>query len=202
MSNETKTKEKVDMDPQYLVKLSITLLVTCAIVALLLAVVNGVTAPTIAQINAEKTAAAMAAVVEDSSSEFTELEVSEDALAAAAQFNGTKLSSIYDVVSGGETVGHVCQVVTTGSQGDITMVIGLDASGAVTGTSIVKMSETSGLGTKASDDTWRAQYIGASDTVAVDKDGGTIQALSGATVTSRAVTCGVNAAMAAVKTLG
>ena len=41
MSNEVKTKEKIDMDPKYIVKLTVTLLGTCLIVALLLGLVNG-----------------------------------------------------------------------------------------------------------------------------------------------------------------
>ena len=64
------------------------------------------------------------------------------------------------------------------------------------------MSETSGLGDNAKRDTFRDQFIGATDTLAVSKDGGTIDALTGATITSRAVTDGVNIAMEAVKTLG
>ena len=51
MSNEVKTKEKIDMDPKYIVKLTVTLLGTCLIVALLLGLVNGVTAGPIAEIN-------------------------------------------------------------------------------------------------------------------------------------------------------
>ena len=39
MSNEVKTKEKIDMDPKYIVKLTVTLLGTCLIVALLLGLV-------------------------------------------------------------------------------------------------------------------------------------------------------------------
>ena len=52
MSNEVKTKEKIDMDPKYIVKLTVTLLGTCLIVALLLGLVNGVTADKIAAMNA------------------------------------------------------------------------------------------------------------------------------------------------------
>ena len=65
MSNEVKTKEKIDMDPKYIVKLTVTLLGTCLIVALLLGLVNGVTAGPIAEINQQKTEAAMLAVVSD-----------------------------------------------------------------------------------------------------------------------------------------
>ena len=78
------------------------------------------------------------------------------------------------------------------------MVVGVDLNGAVTGISIVKMTETSGLGANASNTSFREQYVGKTGTLAVDKDGGEIVALTGATVTSRAVTNGVNAVLATV----
>ena len=55
MSNEVKTKEKVDMDPKYIITLTVTLFITCVIVAGLLGLVNGVTAGPIAEINWQNT---------------------------------------------------------------------------------------------------------------------------------------------------
>ena len=63
------------------------------------------------------------------------------------------------------------------------MAIGVDTSGAVTGVSIVDMSETPGLGDKAYDDSFRAQFVGTTGDAKVNKDGGKIAALTGATVT-------------------
>ena len=51
MSNEVKTKEKVDMDPKYIITLTVTLFITCVIVAGLLGLVNGVTPGPIAVLN-------------------------------------------------------------------------------------------------------------------------------------------------------
>ena len=90
-----------------------------------------------------------------------------------------------------------------GSQGDITMMVGVDADGAVSGISFIKMSETSGLGAVAAQDNtkgeaFRSQFVGKTGTVAVTKDGGEIDSLTGATVTSRAVSTGVTAALACV----
>ena len=51
MSNEVKTKEKVDMDPKYIAKLAVTLLVTCVVVAGLLGFVNKLTLPNITAAN-------------------------------------------------------------------------------------------------------------------------------------------------------
>ena len=63
MSNEVKTK--VDLDPKYIIKLTVTLLITCVVVAGLLGGVNAITKDKIAAINWEKTVAAMKAVVAD-----------------------------------------------------------------------------------------------------------------------------------------
>ncbi len=82
------------------------------------------------------------------------------------------------------------------------MVVGIAADGAVSGVSIISMSETSGLGANAAKEGFRSQFAGKSGTLAVNKDGGEIDAITGATITSRAVTRGVNAALAAVAELG
>lgn len=202
MSTEAKTKNKVDMDPKYLAKLAAILLVISAISAALLAAVNGITAPIIAQINAEKTQTAMAAVVTDPESTFTPVELTQEMLDAAASYADGVLLTVNEVTSNGSFAGYVGEVEIMGFQPGIDMIVGIDADGGVTGISIVSMSETSGLGTKAQDPAWLAQFIGGTEPFSVDKDGGTISALTGATVTSRAVTNGVDGVMAAVKTLG
>ena len=54
MSNEVKTKEKVNMDPKYIIKLTVTLLLTCMVVAGLLGWVNSITKDRIAAITWER----------------------------------------------------------------------------------------------------------------------------------------------------
>ena len=61
----TKSKEKVQMDPAYIIKLTVTLLVTCVVVAAALGGVNAVTEEKIDAINWAKTVEAMKAVVAD-----------------------------------------------------------------------------------------------------------------------------------------
>ena len=65
MSDQVKSKEKVHMDPKYLLTLTVTLFITCVIVAGLLGGVNAITKDKIAAINWEKTVQAMKAVVAD-----------------------------------------------------------------------------------------------------------------------------------------
>ena len=207
MSNEVKTKEKVDMDPKYIVKLTVTLLGTCLIVALLLGLVNGVTADKIAAIDAEKTRVAMSAVVPEGS-EFTDaLDLTDDVVAAAKAQGGT-ITELYGVTNGGAEAGYVAKVSASGSQGTITMMVGIDANKAITGISVVSHSETSGIGTKVVENKPNAagtpvldQFIGMSGAGSLVV-GSNITAVSGATVSTKGITMGANAALAAVEALG
>ena len=95
MSNEVKTKEKVDMDPKYIVKLAVTLFVTCVVVAAALGGVNAVTADKIAAINWENTQAAMKAVVADpDNTTFSEALENTDEMTAAASSAGAMASNL------------------------------------------------------------------------------------------------------------
>ena len=94
-----------------------------------------------------------------------------------------------------------------GFNGTVTMMVGVDNDGKVTGISIISHTETAGLGATADANTdagraFRDQFIGMSGTVSVTKDGGEVDALTGATITSRAVCTGVSAALACAANLG
>lgn len=101
------------------------------------------------------------------------------------------------------TVGDEGYVVTAtdgeGYGGDIQITVGITADGTVNGVSILSISETAGLGMKATDPSFYGQYEGVqTEKFAVAKDGGEgepIDAISGATITTRAVTGAVNAAL-------
>jgi electron transport complex protein RnfG len=174
-------------NPNSTARLIIVLFLISAITALCLGLVNYITKDRIAEIKAEKTAAAMEEVLPADSYE----EVS---------YTGGD-SLVAKVYKAGDA-GYVVEVLPSGFGGAIDMMVGVDASGTVTGVSIIDMSETSGLGANASKEEFRSQFVGATGSVAVTKDGGTIDALTGATVTSRAVSNGVNAALNAVASLG
>ena len=210
MSNEVKTKEKVNMDPKYIIKLTVTLFATCVIVAGLLGLVNMVTKDKIAAINWENTQTAMKAVVADpENAEFSEaMEPTSDMTAAASAAGGT-LDSVYEVLVGGESAGYAIKVVASGSQGNIEMMVGVDAEGVVTGVSIVKNSETAGIGSKvmANEPTAAgvgvlSQFVGKSAADGTLSVGTNVDAISGATVSSKGVTTGVNAALAVAGVIG
>ena len=206
MSNE---KTKVNMDPKYIIKLTVTLFVTCVIVAGLLGGVNAITADKIAAINWEKTVEAMKAVVADpDATNFSDaLDKTPEMEAAAAPY-GT-LDSIYEVQVGGQTAGYAIKVVASGSQGNIEMMVGVDADKVITGVSIVSNSETAGIGSKVMANESTASGVGvlsqfegkspADGELVVNKG---IDAITGATVSSKGVTAGVNAALAVAAVMG
>ena len=208
MSNQT--HEKVNMDPGYIIKLAVTLLITCAVVAAALGGVNAVTADKIADINRENTVKAMKAVVADpDATEFSDAMELTETMTAAASGAGASLDSVYQATANGENAGYAIKVVASGSQGSIEMMVGVDGEGAVTGVSIVKNSETKGIGSKvmenqntASGTGVRSQFIGKSAADGTLTVGSNVDAITGATVSTRGVTTGVNAALAVAGALG
>ena len=171
----------------YYARLAGTLLLISVIVAGLLGLVNHITADKISAINAEKTAESMRQVLPADS--YNEI---------AYTGSDAAVAKLYEAPG----AGYVVEVTPAGFGGTIDMVVGVGTDGAVTGVAIVSMSETSGLGANASKESFRSQFVGLSGELAVSKDGGQIDALTGATITSRAVTSGVNSALAAVAELG
>ena len=211
MSTEVKTKEKVDMDPKYIIKLTVTLLITCVVVAAALGGVNAITADKIAAINWENTQKAMEAVVSDpDNTSFSEeaLENTE-AMTTAASSAGATLDSVYEVLVGGENAGYAIKVVASGSQGSIEMMVGVDAAGVVTGVSIVDNAETAGIGSKVMNNEALSngtgvldQFIGKSAADGALAVGTNVDAITGATVSTKGVTTGVNAALAVAGAIG
>ena len=190
MSTEVKTKEKVDMDPTYIIKLTVTLFVTCVIVAALLGLVDNVTREKIAAINWENTVAAMKAVVADpDATTFSDALENTEAMSAAALAGGGTLDSVYEVQVGGASAGYAIKVVASGSQGNIEMMVGVDGEGAVTGVSIVDNAETAGIGSKVMENQNGVldQFIGRSAADGTLAVGTNVDAITGATVSSKGV---------------
>ena len=173
----------------YIIRLTVTLLLICVVMAAALGGVNSITAPMIEQIKYEKTQAAVSAVLEGGG----------DAVEFPA---ADKVSKVYQGANG-----YAVEVAPTGFGGAITMMVGVDNEGNVTGISIISHAETAGLGDVAAAKTsageaFRAQFVGLSGTIGVTKDGGQVEAITSATITSRAVCAGVNTALAVVTAMG
>lgn len=90
--------------------------------------------------------------------------------------------------------GFVVETTTYGYAGEITLLVGVSTEGTVTGVAVRDLAETAGLGAKAkTDSAFLAQFFNTSGNAVV---GETVDALTGATVTSRAIARAVNAAAA------
>ena len=162
-----------------MLKLTLTLGAICAVCALLLGLVDMLTRDKIAE---NAMAAKMGAM---------QLVLASDETILSAYKAGDK--------------GYVIEVDCAASSfsGTLSIMVGVNADGTVSGVEVLDSGETSGLGAKAKDDPeWRKQFVGKSGSVAVDKDGGEIAAITGATITSRGVSMGVTSALAAAAELG
>ena len=191
------------ISPKFVIKVAGTLTVIALVTAALLGLVDGVTRDKIAEIEAEKTRIAMSAVA-PAGSEFTDkLEIPAAAVEAAAA-QGGKVLELYGVKAGG----YVMKISASGSQGTIVMMVGTDANKAITGISVVSHAETSGIGTKVVGNELNDagvpvldQFIGlsGSGSLVVKKN---ITPITTATVSTKGITMGANAALAAAELLG
>ncbi len=182
-------KPAVDLDPKYIAKLTLTLLGICVVVALLLGLVNHVTEPVITAKKAEKTKAAMAQVLAADSYE----PVDTDA---------ANVTALYKAMTGGEQSGYVAEVTSSGFGGIISMVVGVDMNGVVTGVAVTDHAETANVGTKVvGDQSVLDRFVGMSygeGGITVNSGSNRFDGVTGATVSSKGVTAGINAALAAV----
>ena len=192
---------------KFILKVAGTLTVISLVVAALLGFVNSITADKIAEIDAENTRIAMSAVAPEGSEFGDKIEVTDDMVAAAATQSG-KILELYPVTNGGAEAGYVMKISASGSQGTIVMMVGVDAAKAITGISVVSHAETSGIGTKVVGNEPNAagvpvldQFIGMSGagSLVVGKN---ITAVSGATVSTKGINMGANAALAVAEVLG
>lgn len=208
MSREAKAAKSAG-NTGYILKLTLTLLITCVIVAGVLGYVNSITKDKIAAFNKEKTTQALSAVFQNANSpEFKKVSVTAGMNAGAEKYQAA-LEEVYRVKADGRNAGYAVKIVAPGSQGDIEMVVGVDPDKAVTGVSIVNNAETSGIGSKVMENQPLAngagvldQFIGKSHAAGDLVVGKNVDTISGATVSSKGVAKGVNGALAAVDAIG
>ena len=191
------------IDPKFVIKVAGTLTVIALVTAALLGLVDGVTRGPIAEIEAEKTRVAMSAVA-PAGSEFTDkLEIPAEAIEAAAA-QGGKVMELYGVKAGG----YVMKISASGSQGTIVMMVGTDVNKAITGISVVSHAETSGIGTKVVGNEPNDAGVGVLDQFVGMSGAGSlvvkknIVPITTATVSTKGITMGANAALAAVEAMG
>lgn len=173
---------------RYILRITLVLLTIAVVVAGLLAVVNRITAPVIAASLEAKTQAAISQVLPGGYD--TEITDFPD--------ESGMVSKVYQGQNG-----YALEVMPMGFDNTITMMVGIDNEGKVRSIAVISHTESAGLGAVAAANNqkgqaFRGQFAGASGAVSVSKDGGDIDAITSATITSRAVCNGVNAALQCV----
>ena len=184
---------KTESTVKYVLRLALTLLAITAVVAAALAGVNSITKPIIDELTAQKTQQAIEAVL-PGGGELMDPSEYTDATGL--------VSKVY-----ASDAGYAVEVTPGGFDNTITMMVGINPSCNILGIDIISHTETAGLGAVADAATpagvaFRDQFVGMSGSVSVTKDGGEVEAITGATITSRAVCAGINAALDCVANMG
>lgn len=185
------------------VRLAVVLMLISGLASAALALVDSFTGP---RIKAAQQAALQEALSEalPGAASFTEdaaflakAKKEDGALDAAVAFYRAKAAD-------GSMGGIVVTAAPAGYGGPVTAMIGIGLDGAVRAVRILGQTETPGLGTKVTRDEFLRAFAGAKagDTLAVDKDGGRIAAVAGATISSRAVVKAVNIALSLARRAG
>ena len=95
---------------------------------------------------------------------------------------------IYTIYSDGAGVGYAFLAVGKGYGGDIDILIGLEDETTIKGITIISQSETPGLGSRITEDSFANKFAGLNiEDVALTKDGGEVDGITGATISSGAV---------------
>ncbi len=174
----------------------------CVVAGAILAGVNQMTTEPIAASKAASLEAAIKAVTP----EFDNKPAEESYMAAT--YDGDSLR-IYPAKKGDELVGVAVESSTKkGFGGEIKVVVGFDPDGKLINYSVQKHSETPGLGSKMQDwfrtDKNKQSVIGRTlteDGLKVSKDGGDVDAITAATISSRAFLDAINRAYSAYKSV-
>lgn len=108
------------------------------------------------------------------------------------------ISAAYSVYSGSELLGYAIEVAQSGGYGGVIyMTVGVTADLKIAGVEITDHGETAGLGSKIEGEGFRSSFKGQSHPVSYES----IDAISGATISSKAAVAGANAALEFAKTI-
>ncbi|WGX76708.1 RnfABCDGE type electron transport complex subunit G [Paraclostridium bifermentans] len=171
-------------------RLGTILFAICAVASLMLSLTNNITAPVIQQRNIQA----------NNESRQEVLQVAEE-FKEVTNVKNDLIEEVYQGTKGGEVVGYTIKTTPKGYGGKVEVMVGISNDGKISGVKIGNNSETPGLGSKSADPSFKDQYNGKSTKTPLNVVKGNasnendIVAISGATITSKAVTAGVNAAM-------
>ncbi len=171
---------------------AIMLFIIAAVCTALLAGTNLLTEDKIAEISVQTEMAAKSAVFPEAKSFSDEKNVN----------NVPYYEALNDK---NEVIGYVFSTTTKSYGGDLSCMVGVSCeTDKITGVEITAISDTPGLGMKADTPDFLSQFIDRTGDIGVNKNENTdteIMAITGATITSQAVTLNVNTAFDAYETL-
>ena len=191
------------------IKNTISLMLITVVAGLLLGLVYEITKTPIANEQQRAKEEAYKAVFENAD-HFEAITLDEQAVEQELKkqgYNATINEAMKVLDKDGNLLGHVVTVTDhEGYGGDIQFAMGVTVDGVTNGISFLSISETAGLGMKAKEDDFKNQFSGKEvSQFAYTKNGASadneIDALSGATITTNAVTNGVNAGLYYIGTL-
>ncbi len=169
------------------IKTALSLLVICAVTSGLVAAVYSLTYDTIEESTARAKQEAVGGIfplcdaIEQTDGEFP-----------------NSVNSVFCVKQNGEVMGYAVDIVTTGFGGNINLMVGFDTHMCVAGVVVVEQSETPGLGANIKQQSFLDRFVGIGDEIVI---GSNVDALAGATISSKAVAYGINEAADVVTSL-
>ena len=168
-------------DMKHYLKVALSLLLICTVVAGMLAAVNALTVDIIAA-NAQKE---RERAVGELFSDMTSMKDTQ-----GEWLEG--VNTVYAVYQHDAWIGYAVDLNTRGFGGDINMIVGLGTDGTVCGVRVISHGETPGLGSRATLASYLDNFIGVGEQLTVKED---VDAISGATISSKAVVNGINLAL-------
>ncbi|MBC7217498.1 MAG: RnfABCDGE type electron transport complex subunit G [Candidatus Caldatribacterium sp.] len=167
-----------------ILRVALALTVVCALAALGLSFVYVVTRGRIAE-EAKRELNEALTLVFPEGEEFASLNLTS--LGVLPESKEVKFLEVYEAKKGGKREGLVVKVASTGYGGPIVLLVGVSTEeGVITGIKVLEHQETPGLGSNVAEEAFLSQFLGKplSSSFTVGED---IQAVSGATISSRAV---------------
>jgi H+/Na+-translocating ferredoxin:NAD+ oxidoreductase subunit G len=174
---------------KYYLRLGLVLLIITAVASGILAFINSFTDPII-KLNEQKQKEEARMEVQPEAVNFDSIGTINDEIAYAAK------------AEDGSLIGYTLMAVLYGYSSDVKTMVGLRSDLSINKIKIISQAETPGLGANCDKPEFQALFNNIKyDDLKVDKDGGSIVSITGATITTRTVTNSIKAALESLNTI-
>ena len=175
-----------------IIKLSLTLMIYAAIAGLLLGFIYTKTKPKIDEQARQEREQAIKEVMPAGAVAFEEMKLSNGLVITVGYGDDTKT----------RPVGYSAMAYAGGFSSTINTMVGITTDFKVNAIKVISQQETPGLGTHTQDEWFQKQFAGRTENdLLVDKDGGTVKSITGATISTRAVTNSIKQLIAHLKSV-